>query len=160
LTGTDPYRAPDAALVDTPNAPSFAVLYSPAQVGWGSFFGGPFATVYLVHANFVALGRRAAAGRTLLNGVPMALLLLGLIMFLPGNRVATPLYALLGFAANQFVKERQLRHDAIATAPHLDFHSNWRVVAVIVVGLLAVFALSMAGLYVLESLGYGDLVPE
>jgi hypothetical protein len=46
-------------------------IYSPNQVGLGTFFGGPLAAVYFLKKNFDAVDNSATAEKTVIIGGPM-----------------------------------------------------------------------------------------
>lgn len=58
-------------------------LYSPNQVGIGSFLGGPFAAIYFVWSNFRAMGSTAEARTTMILGVIVCVALLFILPVLP-----------------------------------------------------------------------------
>ena len=64
---------------------SSGLLYSPRQVFWASFFGGPFALTYLLSRNFIGQGRRDEARRYLAIGLAASTLVAVLLVMLPGK---------------------------------------------------------------------------
>ena len=159
MTDDNPYRAPRAALDDVPAPPVHARLYSPLQAGWGSFFGGPFAAIHMVRANYIALGRHADAQRALVRGLAVLVAVLLLVMLLPGKAGST-IYAALGIGANRIVAQRQATKAAIEADPRLGFQSTWRVVGLVPIALILILLMALAFVAGLELLGYGHLIPD
>ena len=60
-------------------------LYSPRQIFWATFFGGPFALTWLLARNFNALARPAEARQYSVVGVLASLALLVALVMLPGR---------------------------------------------------------------------------
>ena len=58
-------------------------IYSPVQVVTCSFFGGPFAAVFVLKKNFDALGDKAGSLKTIIWGSVFIVLLFLSLPFLP-----------------------------------------------------------------------------
>src|SRR5258708_2311340 len=76
-------RQPNSAeLVDSRQAATGA-LYSPFQVGLAAFLGGPFASCWLLAANYAALGKPSARRNAWLWGIGSTAVLVAVSLFLP-----------------------------------------------------------------------------
>jgi hypothetical protein len=84
----NPYAPPKAPLESGPSphageeAPT-SRLYSPGQVAFAAFLGGPFAGAWFIAANQRALGRGQRATTALVLGGVATALLIGLAVILP-----------------------------------------------------------------------------
>ena len=135
---------------------SSGLLYSPRQVFWASFFGGPFALTYLLSRNFIGQGRRDEARRYLAIGLAASTLVAVLLVMLPG-KLSVGVFIGCAFGGQQFVRDR---HFAGAKVPPEDsrIHSIWRAflsasasfVAWLVVVVLLALVLEGAGFKVSE----------
>lgn len=126
-------------------------IYTPLQIGLGSFFGGPFAMTYFLWQNFKTLDNQNGAQYTLAGGI---LFNIGLLLFLPmlpasippmvANIVIPFIYSL---TALSIAATWQLRRDAIEHSIHYGFQSNWRVflisIALLIIWLGCAYALGM-----------------
>lgn len=128
-------------------------LFSPNQVGVGSFLGGPLAAVYLVWANFRALDDRRGAVGALVWGILFIAVVMAILPFLPEwfPNIAIPVVYTI---AARFVAETlQMRKEAIAASDHYDFQTNWLVAGVAAISLAAFVVLVVAELLALDSAG-------
>lgn len=128
-------------------------IYSPYQVFAGAFFGGPIAAVYLVWKNFEALGKDSLARQTILWGSVLVLATVAILPGLPENFPPYILPALFGGLAFFIASQYQMKKEAIRGSNEYQFASFWRVVAVVVLSLIAVFVLIVAYLLILWALG-------
>ena len=122
-------------------------VFSPIQVSVGTFLGGPLAGIYALHANFKALGKSDEARNTILLGALFTLGLLILLPFLPHrfpNYVIPIAYTL---AARGIADGFQMKKEAIAVSDQYGFESNWKVVAISIVGLLLFLCFVVAAVF-------------
>jgi hypothetical protein len=115
-------------------------VFSPKQVFFGSFLGGPVTPVYYLRQNFLALNKLEDARLTLLWGVVLNLAILAPLPFLPErfpNYVIPLAYCWL---ARSIAESRQLNKAAIANSTQFEFASNWRVAGIALVSLVATVA--------------------
>jgi uncharacterized membrane protein YkvI len=128
-------------------------LFSPNQVGIGSFVGGPFAAVYLLWSNFRALGNASAARATLLWGIVFIVALLAILPFLPEkfpNLLIPVIYTVIA----RLIAERfQMTKRQIAQSEQFDFQSNWLVAGLSVLCLAIFFLVGVILLLALDALG-------
>ncbi len=132
-------------------------IYSPGQVAAGTFFGGPIASVYFLHANFVGLDKNELANRTALYGCFFVASLLGVLPFLP-DWFPNMLIPLLNvFAASHIATTHQMTRAQIGVSDRFTFRSKWRV-AWISLGMLMIFvALAVVVLVVMDVFGIVSL---
>lgn len=109
-------------------------LYTPLQIGMGSFFGGPVAMAYFLWQNFKTLDNTNGTQYTLAGGV---LFNLALLLFLPMVPESIPSLVtnilipfLYSLTALSIAATWQMRKDAIEHSMHYHFQSNWRVLAI------------------------------
>ena len=97
--------------------------------------------IYFLKANFRALGNYDAEKKTLIYGVTLLLALIVILPFLPDDVPNLPFtigYILTGLhIAGRYQKTKK----AIIESPVLEFHSNWRVLGI---GLLCLVASAIA----------------
>ena len=129
------------------------VIYSPNQVFAGAFLGGPIAAVYLVWKNFKALGKESLARQTILWGSVLVLATVAILPVLPEKPPHAVLPAIFGGLALAIASQFQMKKQAIRESNEYGFASFWRVAAVVVLSLIAIFVLIMAFLLILWALG-------
>ena len=122
-----------------------APVYSPTQISWGSFLGGPAAAVYFLWKNFLTLGNEAAARNTLLWGSVFCGALVVILPFVPEKFPNFLLPVAYSIGAQQLAQNFQLPTQAIAKSEQYGFMSGWKVfgqaVLFLVVTLVVVFAI-------------------
>ena len=134
-------------------------LYTPAQVGWGAFLGGPIMAVYVLRANFVALGRQREALRTLWIGAALVVALLVLVWILPRNW-GTGIPMGYSLAAHQVAKTQQMKKEEILASDTYEKRSTWGVVLRSVGFLICGLILFFVGAFILDALGVPSLDPK
>ena len=150
----DPYTAPASPLAESEagrNADPVA-MYTPVQVGAGTFLGGPVALVYFLRANFVAMGDPGRARHTLLFGIALLVVLVSVVPFLPDDFPNTPISMGMTFAAYLYAEQSQMKKQAILDSPDHYPHSGWRVFGLgllCLVGSLLVIGVPLFTLYAL-----------
>lgn len=132
-------------------------IYSPKQVSAGSFLGGPIAAVYFLRRNFQALGNPDAARRTLWWGIVFNIAVAAVIPFLPDRFPNYVLPLAYSWAAYGIAASKQLSKETIASSPEFSFESNWRVVGIAIVFLVATVALWFALFFLLAYCHVGNL---
>ena len=105
-------------------------IYTPSQVAMGALLGGPMAAIYFLWANFQALGRARAAGRTLGWGV-FAFAAMVLLMMLAPRGLPNLLLTLATIVlAGQIATHWQMNRHDIARSHRFARASSWRVVGI------------------------------
>jgi hypothetical protein len=124
-------------------------VYSPTQVGVSAFVGGPFAVVFTLWKNFIALGERHAATQTLIWGALFNVAVLAVIPVLPDKFPNTAIPIAYTVAAYLMARRYQLTKQAIRESEQYRYRSNWNVFGISVgfmLLFLAVIALWLFGL--------------
>jgi hypothetical protein len=114
-----------------------AILYSPAQIAWGSFIGTPFAGCWFINRNFRHLGDQRKASQFLLWGFVISIVVFVATLFLPESfpTLGVP----IGYtAALYFLARRLFAELPNDFAGDIEVASNWRVAGVSILWLLAV----------------------
>lgn len=124
----NPYAASYVPLHD--HAAHARAMYSPRQVGLGTFLGGPAAATWFLWANYRALGRHAAATRTVWLGLLATVVVMLLALVLPESVPGFALSIPPVLVAHHLVQSRQLTKAAIESSPQWFFQSNWKVLGV------------------------------
>ena len=125
-------------------------IYSPKQIQLGSFLGGPLAMLYFLKMNFDALGNKKGSKMVLIWGSVFNLLLFASLPFL--SSIKFPHYVLpvaYAIAAMQIAEKYQLSKQYILDSSQYGFQSNWNIVGVSVVGIIAfavIYGLPLLGL--------------
>jgi hypothetical protein len=155
-THQNPYAPPSAAVADPKSdaaIPPNAKLYTPAQIRAGSFLGGPIAAVYLLRENFRVLDRGPEAQTTVVWGIAFVAGLMALLPFLPKNFPNVVLPLVYSAAAGAIADKWQLRKQAIVESGRYRIQSNWRVVGMSLLWMLAFMLIGMLEIVILVSLG-------
>ena len=134
------YQPQSAELVDSRQAAT-GPLYSPFQVGLAAFLGGPFASCWVLAANYAALGKLTARRNALLWGIGSTAVLVAVSWFLPVKfpRAVIPIAYTVTLAqiANTYQGEAFDAHLAAGGTRR----SSWRVVGIALTSLLVLLAL-------------------
>lgn len=122
-------------------------LYTPLQIGCGSFLGGPIAMVYFLWQNFKTLDNQNGTQYTFAGGILFNVGLLLLLPHLPDNFPGVVIPFVYSLTALSIAATWQLRRDAIAHSVHYRFQPNWRVVLIsvtlLIIWLVAAYGLSI-----------------
>ncbi|WP_130619122.1 hypothetical protein [Dyella amyloliquefaciens] len=122
----DQYAAP-ATTFNKAVSPAIAI-YSPIQIAFGTFLGGPVGLIYFLWKNFVALEKYTYARRCLILGAALIAALWLLLPFLPEKTSGMPFAIAYVITARHIAETYQLTKPAIAEDPRYSFRSNWNVV--------------------------------
>lgn len=126
-------------------------IYTPRQIFWGTFFGGPFALIYLLTKNFKVLEKQSSAQKTVFLGLPLSIALLLLLVIIP-MRISTPVFIACAFVGENISRDQQFQKLPIPV--EFTLQSTWRVFFVTLACLLAwaatvfliLFCFNMAGI--------------
>jgi hypothetical protein len=132
-------------------------IYSPKQVLAGSFLGGPVAAIYFLRRNFQALGNPDAARKTFWWGIVFNIAVAAVMPLLPDRFPNYVLPLAYSWAAHGIAASKQLSKEMIASSPEFSFASNWRVVGLAIVFLVATVALWFALFLLLAYFHVGNL---
>jgi hypothetical protein len=128
-------------------------MYSPTQIGVGTFLGGPIAAIYFLKTNFDTLGKTALSKKTLQIGVMLTFALILALPFIPDsvpNNIIPIMYLI---PVIMIVKNYQLTKEQILNSDEYAFQSNWKVVGHMIGWMLLFFVISMAFFMALDSMG-------
>lgn len=150
----NPYAAPGAAIQNVPYCSTTGLirLYSPTQVACGTI-GGPVGLIYFLKANFSSLGNDRQARNTVLYGTLLILALLVTLPFLPDKFPNSPFTIAYILIARYVAGKYQMTKQAIVESPGYDFHSNWRVLGIGLLCLVASVVVIVGPFMLLEFLG-------
>ena len=123
-------------------------LFSPRQMLAAAIFGSMVAGVLLLQANYRAMGRRAAANKTLVFGMLASAALMALFFVLPARVPGTPISIATALTFYKLADVMQgpafFKHRAAGG----DRRSNWLVFAISVGALIALLGVILAILQV------------
>lgn len=102
-------------------------MYSPVQVGFGSLFGGPLATVYFLKSNFDSRGNLRRSRQTLWLGGLFSVFFLAIIPFVSGNIPLAVMPACYVIPAILVVKNHQLSKHQIQCSDKYEFYPTQKV---------------------------------
>lgn len=128
-------------------------MYSPVQVGVGTFLGGPIAAIYFLKTNFDTLGKATLSKKTLQIGVMLTFVLILAMPFIPDsvpNNIIPIMYLI---PVIMIVKNHQLTKEQILNSDEYSFQSNWKVVGHMIGWMLLFFVISMAFIMALDTMG-------
>src|SRR5271166_4121575 len=139
-TPRNPFAPPASPVAD--GGPNAAItpksrLYTPAQIRVGTFVGGPIAAAYLLRENFLRLGRGSEARTTVLWGVALTAALMALAPVLPKNVPNVVIPLLYSIVAGSVAEKWQLRKQAIRDSGWYQIQSNWRVLGISLLFMIA-----------------------
>lgn len=148
----NPYAAPSAPVRDVRSITGAIRLYSPTQVACGTI-GGPIGLIYFLKDNFATLENHRLERKTLLYGGLLILSLLAVLPFLPDEFPSLPITIAYILTARHVAGKYQMTKQAIAESPIHDFHSNWRVLGIGLLCLVASAIVLIGPLMLLAFLG-------
>lgn len=149
----DLYKPPQSQVEDIITTPERQLLYSPMQAALGALFGGVIAMFYIIYENYKALGKHYFASRTISYGILAFGLSVWISYAIPVNsQLDLLLYAVLSIIAALFVSRKQVSKYDIETSEHYTFQSNWRVLLIILVSIVASVIIMAMGIYIYSTI--------
>jgi hypothetical protein len=127
-------------------------LYTPLQVRLGSFLGGPIAAAYFLRENFRVLAKMPEARPTVVWGAAFVAGLMVLLPFLPERFPNYLIPLLYSYAAGSVAEKWQLQKQAIVTSGIYGVQSNWRVLGLALLFMIAFIVILFAELICLTAL--------
>lgn len=121
--------------------PSRVRLYSPAQVMWAVFLGGPLAFAVFLHANFRQLDNPRLARGMLFGGFPLAVAYWAVLTLLPEGFPAWLVFLSVVMLARHIARRQQPPRMSAAA---WRFQPNWKA-ALLILLCITVSALLLAG---------------
>ena len=132
----DIYKPSESSLEKNSEGINKTKMYSPTQAALGTI-GGPVGVVYFIMANYEALGQVDKKQKTLFWGVVFIVALAIVLPFLPEDIPSGPFTLFYILIAYNVANNYQMSKAAIIESNAHDFHSNWRVLGM---GLLCLVA--------------------
>jgi hypothetical protein len=140
----NPYAPPISDAEPAPSGVEGAAfarpLFSPRQMGWAAFFGSVLAGVLLLQANYRAMGRTAAANKTLVLGT------------LVPKGVPTPINLAIAWLFYKIAEGLQGDAFFAHMAARGQRRSNWIVFGLIIATFVALVVLVFAVLFAFGAL--------
>lgn len=124
-----------------PHANPDIAMYTPIQIALGSFLGGPISAIYFLWANYQSLGNDRFAKRTLVLGSMIMVPLFAVLPYLPDAFPPTIIPLLYAITARELSRKTQLSSDDIQEHAGFVRASNWEIIAISVIGLIATMIL-------------------
>ncbi|MEL7530958.1 MAG: hypothetical protein AAFN10_06610 [Bacteroidota bacterium] len=126
-------------------------LHSSTAILIATLFGGPLAAGYLMMENYQNLGDRDAASKALIYGIVGTVALFGLILLIPESVmevIPTPAISIASVIGIRAIVEQKLgetlkEHKANDKA----FYSRWRALAVGLICLLIISAVTLSAVF-------------
>jgi hypothetical protein len=126
-------------------------LYSPRQIFWAAFFGGPVALTWLLARNFRGLGKPAEARQYRTVGLLGCLAIAAVLVLLPG-KLSVGVFIGCAFAG-QIISRDQHFGGSKVPPEGTPLRSNWRVFGDTVLALGTWLAVVIAIVLVLSAMG-------
>ena len=127
-------------------------IYSPTQVACGTI-GGPVGLIYFLRSNFIALGNKRLARKTLVIGSASIATLIAITPLLPEKGTSFFFTAVYILTARHVSEKYQLTKDAIFASNNYTFQSSWRVLLLGLLCLVLSAAVVIALLFLSIALG-------
>ena len=147
------YAPPKSNVRSDNKGASPALLYSPAQVGVGTFIGGPFAAIYFLKSNFDALDKGDLSRRVMIIGGIFSCVFLAALPFFPENIPNNVIPMLYLIPVMLTVRKLQPTKKEIEDYEVFGFQSSWKVFGVSLLWMLLFFAISVGVMLSLENFG-------
>jgi hypothetical protein len=128
-------------------------LFTPLQIRAGTFFGGPIAAVYFLRENFRVLGRLQEVRATHIWGAAFVVGLMLLLPFMPEHFPNYVIPLAYSYAAGAVATKWQLQKEAIVESGTYQRQSNWRVLGLALLFLIAFALLIVIEIFCLNSIG-------
>ena len=128
-------------------------MYSPMQITMGTILGGPLAAMYFLKSNFDALLKFDESKRTIIISILVSIALIAVIPFLPKKFPNTIIPILYLTPALWINKKHQLTKESILKSEEYGLQSNWKVLWLSILWLLAFFIPALVILFILNSIG-------
>ncbi len=152
----NPYAAPSSTTQETKVASNgkLGKLFSPTQGAMGAFLLGPITGVYIIQANFAAMGESVRRGHAIVYGSLLVLAVALLSPFVP-EKVPAIAFGMLYMIPTRWVMDKlQLSKQQITDSDDYDFHSNWLVFGVGLLGIVIYMMIIIAVYLAYAALGW------
>ncbi|HAJ89760.1 MAG TPA: hypothetical protein DCM27_01910 [Rhodospirillaceae bacterium] len=130
--------------------------YTKNQVALGTFFGGPFAAIYMLKKNFDVMGDMTQSQKTIKFGLMLTFAFVLIVPFLPEFIPSVVYGVAYTLGAQSFYVQNQA---SLKDNPRF---SNWNVTGLAVISLIAIFIviLLVIGFYDISGIMPLEIVPE
>lgn len=152
----NPYAAPNANALENKSTSSGEVrkLFSPTQGAMGAFLLGPITGVYIIQANFAAMGESVRRSNTIIYGVLFILAVALLSPFAPEKMPAFA-FGLLYMIPTRWVMDKfQPNKQQIIDSQDSIFRSNWLVLGIGLVGIFGYMLVIVAVYLAYAAMGW------
>lgn len=152
----NPYAAPISKAQESKSASNGALrqLFSPTQGAMGAFLLGPITGVYIIQANFAAMGESARRGHAIVYGSLLIVAVALLSPFVP-EKVPAIAFGLLYMIPTRWVMEKfQPSKQQIIGSHDYVFRSNWLVFGIGLVGIVVYMIVIVAIYLVYSAIGW------
>lgn len=149
----NPFQSPAAPLQE-PSTTASTPLYSLGAAGIATFFGTPVAGSWVIAQNLKRLGRPKEVQAAWLVGLGITFLIFVLAWILPANFPAAPINIAAVFAMLLYAKQNTREALESHSAAGGTYISNWRVVGISLLILLAMIAVFLGVTFLLALAGH------
>ncbi len=128
-------------------------LYTPVQVGIGTYIGGPFAAMYFLKGNFDVLDKPELSKKVIAIGIAFSIVLFAALPFVPENLPNNVIPIMYLVPVLLMMKNHQLTKKEILESELYDFHSSWKVFGISLLWMALFFIIAICVMLGLESMG-------
>ncbi len=132
-------------------------MFTTGQISAASYLGGPIASIYMLHRNFSNIGNIDNSRNTIVIGSLLICALLMAIPFIPDEVPNALIPAVYMIIAATISEKRFPKKNEIFESEVYEFRSNWKVVVISIVCIIAFLALILPVLVGYEHAGYISL---
>lgn len=111
-------------------------MFSPGQAAASAFFGGPITATYLIWSNFVTLGKREDASKTIWLGLLATVVLFGIAYMLPEGASGVGMGIAQLIIAYSITENYQVKKSEIGEGHPYCRKSHWLVAGITLAGLV------------------------
>ncbi len=136
-------------------------MYSPTQVGLGTFLGGPLAGTYFLKRNFDSLSKDIESKKTLIIGLIFSVAMITVLLILKDKFPNFPYFSIVALYMAPVMlvnKQNQLTKESIRDSSEYDFQSNWKVLGLSIAWFIAFLGMTIMISAVLYFMGIKKLV--
>jgi hypothetical protein len=128
-------------------------LYSPTQIGIGTYVGGPLAAMYFLKGNYDTLGDELSSKKATLIGIIVSLLIIGILPFIPEHTPNMLIPMLYLIPVILIAKKEHLSKIEIQDSSEYSFQSSWKAFGMSILWMVVFFILTFIYMFALELLG-------
>ncbi|KJG36576.1 hypothetical protein UA32_16370 [Photobacterium angustum] len=128
-------------------------LYTPVQVGIGTYIGGPFAAMYFLKGNFDVLDKPELSKKVIVVGIAFSIVLFAALPFIPESLPNNVIPIMYLVPVLLMMKNHHLTKKEILESELYDFHSSWKVLGVSLLWMILFFIIAIGVMLGLEGMG-------